>query len=44
MVRKGRMVQQGISGALFFWADVLAVRMSSSEQELERLYFPGYEI
>lgn len=38
------MVLQGISGAVFFWADVLAVHMSSKEEELARVYFPGYEI
>ena len=33
---------QGISGAAYFWADTLAV--SLGECELDRTYFPGYEV
>ena len=37
-------VVQGISGAVYFWADILAVHGGVREQKLDRVYFPGYEI
>ncbi len=37
-------LMQGISGAVYLWADVLALHTSAAEQKLDKVYFPGYEI